>query len=105
MDKNSKAAFRPAMELSTGELASLEGKIVLLTATATKKTMRILKEQFPEISRWKTILNLPVRKNVTLVVPPPQLVSNKFEITLLPFVALMKKSHETFLVLVRGKAS
>ena len=102
LHKNSKAAFRPAMALSTGELASLDGKLILLTATATQKTLRILKDQFPEVSKWKTILNLPVRKNVTIVVPPPEIVSTKFEKTLSPFVTSMKRSQETFLVLVRG---
>ena len=105
LQKNSKAAFRPAMALSTGELASLEGKLILLTATATQKTLRILKDQFPEVSRWKTILNLPVRNNVTIVIPPPDLVSTKFEKTLSPFVTSMKNNHETFLVLVRGKCN
>ena len=102
LQKNSKAAFRPAMALSTGELASLEGKLILLTATATQKTLRILKDQFPEVLKWKTILNLPVRNNVTIVVPPPDLISTKFEKTLSPFVTSMK-NHETFLILVRGK--
>ena len=105
LDKKTKAAFRPAMALSTGELSSLEGKLVLLTATATQKTMRILKEQFPEVLKWKHLLNLPVRNNVTIVVPPPHLVLTKFEKTLLPFIARMEKNKETFLVLVRGKAT
>lgn len=74
-----------------------------MTATATKKTLRILTDQFPEVVKWKTILNLPIRSNATILVPPPELVSSKFEKTLVPFVESMKTKKETFLVLVRGK--
>ena len=98
-----KEAFRPDMALSTGELSGLGGKLLLMTATATKKTIRILQEQFPEISRWKLMLNTPIRDNVTIVVPPPHLISSKFEITLSPFITRMLSRGETYLVLVRGK--
>ena len=97
-----KQAFRPAMALSTGELSGLGGKLLLMTATATKKTMRILQDQFPEVSSWGKILNLPIRKNVTIVVPPPDLISPNFIITLCPFVRAMKEKGTTFLILVRG---
>ena len=98
-----KKAFRPAMALSTGELSGLGGKLLMMTATATKKTMRILQDQFPEVRKWKTILNLPVRKNITNLVPPPELISHKFEVTLAPFIRRMKLYDETYLIVVRGK--
>ena len=101
--KKGKSAFRPEMALSTGELSALDGKLMMMTATATKKTMRVLQDQFPEISQWKTILNLPIRKNVTILVPPPEIVSPKFETTLAPFITSMKDENLTYLILVRGK--
>ena len=102
LTKSSAPAFRPAMALSTGELSSLGGKMILMTATATKKTLRVLKDQFPEVVKWKTILNLPARPNVTILVPPPELLSSKFEKTLVPFVELMRNKLETILIIVRG---
>ena len=90
------------MALSTGELSSLGGKLLLMTATATRRTMRILQDQFPEVVRWEKILNLPIRKNVTIVVPPPDLISPNFIVTLSPFVEAMKENGLTFLILVRG---
>ena len=104
MRKGSKRAFRPAMALSTGELSGLGGKLMLMTATATKTTMRVLQDQFPEVSRWKMILNLPIRSNVTILVPPPEIISPKFETTLAPFINCMKQKDETYLVLVRGRS-
>ena len=90
------------MALSTGELSAIGGKLMMMTATATKRTMRILQEQFPEVSRWKTILNLPIRRNVTMLVPPPESISPKFETTLAPFITSMKDDNQTYLILVRG---
>ena len=90
------------MALSTGELSALGGKLVMMTATATKKTMRILQDQFPEIQKWKTILNIPIRDNVTMLVPPPEAISAKFETTLAPFITSMKDDNQTYLILVRG---
>ena len=90
------------MELSYGELSGLGGKLLMMTATATKKTLRILQDQFPEVTKWKNILNLPIRKNVTLVVPPTEIVSSRFEDTLAPFITRMKVYNETYLILVRG---
>ena len=101
--KNSKKAFRPAMALSSGELSGLCGKLLLMTATATKKTMRVLQEQFPEVSKWSLLLNLPLRNNVTILVPPPQQIPSNFEATLAPFVKRMKENKETYLVIVRGR--
>lgn len=91
------------MALSTGELSSLGGKLLLMTATATKKTMRVLMDQFPEVSKWDVILNTPARKNVTILVPPVDIISSKFEITLAPFIDDMKKENKTYLILVRGE--
>ena len=90
------------MALSTGELSGLAGKLLMMTATATKKTMRVLQDQFPEVSQWKLVLNLPLRKNVTLLVPPPELVSSSFERTLAPFINSMKQEQKTLLIIVRG---
>ena len=90
------------MELSSGELSGLGGKLLMMTATATKKTLRILQDQFPEVKKWKNILNLPIRKNVTLVVPPTEIVSPRFEDTLVPFITRMKVYNETYLILARG---
>ena len=105
LSKGAKRAFRPAMALSTGELSGLGGKLMLITATATKKTMRVLQDQFPEVSRWKMILHMPIRNNVTILIPPPEIISPKFERTLAPFINCMKqKKDETYLVLVRGKS-
>ena len=92
------------MALSTGELSSLGGKILLMTATATKKTMRVLTDQFPEVSKWEVILNPPTRKNVTIVIPPADIISSKFEITLIPFIDEMKKENKTYLILVLGES-
>ena len=103
LKKGKKRAFRPAMALSTGELSGLGGKLLLMTATATKKTMRVLQDQFPEVSKWKIILNIPNRSNVTILVPPPHLIPTNFETTLVPFVTDMKEKNTTYLILVRGR--
>ena len=102
MKRGSKQAFRPAMALSTGELSGLSGGLLLMTATATKKTIRVLQDQFPEVSRWKLILNTPFRSNVTILVPPPNIISSHFETTLAPFINRMRDMGETYLILVRG---
>ena len=90
------------MELASGELSGLGGKLLMMTATATKKTMRILQDQFPEVTKWNNILNIPIRKNVTIIVPPTESVSSRFEDTLAPFISRMKVCNETYLILVRG---
>ena len=91
------------MALSTGELSGLEGSILMMTATATEKTLRILKDQFPEINKWRTILNSPLRENVTIVVPPPEMLSSKVENLLEPFLNDIILNKKVYLVLVRGK--
>ena len=93
------------MALSTGELSSLNGKVLMMTATATKKTIRILKDQLPEISKWTMILNPPIRKNVTILVPPVEIISPKFETILTPFIQEMILERKTFLILVRGRSA
>ena len=102
LKKGRTPAFRPAMKLSTGELCALGGKLLMMTATATKITMRILKEQFPEVKKWRNILNSPMRSNVAIIVPPPTKISDRFEITLAPFIHKMKHNREICLILVRG---
>ena len=99
----SKKAFRPAMALSTGELRGLSGKLLLMTATASRKTIRILQDQFPEITKWKLLLNLPLRDNVTIVIPPPETIVNDEERLLAPFIWRMQTHDEFYLVLVRGE--
>ena len=79
--------------------------MLMMTATATKKTIRILKDQLPEISKWTMILNPPIRNNVTILVPPVEILSPKFENTLAPFIPEMKLERKTFLILVRGRFS
>ena len=90
------------MALSTGELSTIGGKLLLMTATATSKTIRILKSQFPEISKWKLSLNLPVRENVTILIPPPDIISTDFTKTMAPFINDIKVGNDTYLVIVRG---
>ena len=103
LKKGAKQAFRPDMALSTGELSGLAGKVLLMTATATTKTMRVLQDQFPEVSRWKLVLNLPLRKNITILVPPPEIVSPNYARTLIPFIASMNQDQKIHLIIVRGK--
>ena len=50
IEKQKGETFRPAMQLSTGELASLGGITLLQTATASCRTMRMLMGEFPKIS-------------------------------------------------------
>ena len=95
-------AFRPAMQLSTGELASIGGFTLLQTATASSKTVRILKEEFPEISTWNSITNVPFRSNISIIIPPPCDISSRFQVILEPFVRRMVDFGENHLVLVRS---
>ena len=73
-----------------------------MTATASKKTISILKEQFLEVSKWKTILNLPVHDNVTISTPPSNVISSDYMKILTPFIHRMIFENETYLILVRG---
>ena len=91
------------MALSSGELSSLDGKILMMTATATRKTIRVLKDQLPEISKWTMMLKPPNRKNVTILVPPVQTISTNFQTTLAPIIHTIKLEGKTTLILVRGK--
>ena len=84
-DNKKKVAFRPAMELASGELSGIGGKFILMTATASSSTRRLLMNQLPELKNWEVILNSPMRDNVSLIVPPPERVSSKFEVILEPF--------------------
>ena len=102
LQKKNAPAFRPDMELASGEMTSLGGKLLLMTATASQNTVKILKGQFPEISNWELILNLPVRDDVTILTPPSDVVPSDFVTILSPFVKRMKEHGETHLILVRG---
>ena len=51
------------------------------------------------------VLNPPIRKNVTILVPPVESISPKFETTLAPFIQTMKLDGKTFLILVRGRSA
>ena len=90
------------MALASGELSAVGGKFLFMTATATSHTIRLLMEQLPEIKDWKIILNSPMRDNITLLIPPPEILSSKFEIALLPFISRMNELGEVYLILVRG---
>ena len=100
--KKGRKAFRPAMKLSTGELASLGGITLLQTATATSRSVQLLQEEFPEITRWKKIINNPFRSNITLIIPPPHTISSKYQNTLEPFIKRMLEFGENHLILVRS---
>ena len=91
------------MALSSGELSSLKGKFIFMTATATSSTIRHLLDQVPEIKNLEFILNSPIRDNVTIVVPPVDKIPSSFELLLEPFVKRMKQQKEVYLILVRGK--
>ena len=101
--KGDKAAFRPAMALSSGQLSAIGGQMLLMTATATSRTIRLLMEEMPEIKKWRSILNSPFRDNVRILVPPPQTLSPKFEVLLEPFITRMKLMDEVYLILIRGR--
>ena len=90
------------MALSSGELSALDGTILMMTATATTSTIKILKSQMPEITHWRMMLSSPLRKKVAIIVPPPDILSSKLEILLAPFIEDMKTSKSTYLVIVRG---
>ena len=100
-----KAAFRPAMELASGELSGMSGKFLFMTATATSQTIRLLMEQLPELKSWEVILNSPMRNNITLVIPAPEILSSNFETSLQPFISRINEMNEIYLVLVRGEQS
>ena len=102
MKTKEKAAFRPAMSLTSGHLSAIGGKMLLMTATATRTTIRLLLDQLPEIRKWKMILNSPVRAGISIIVPPPDILSPKFEVSLQPFILRMKKHGESYLIIVRG---
>ena len=102
LKQGDKAAFRPAMALSSGQLSGLGGQLLLMTATATSKTIRLLMDQMPEITNWKLMFNSPFCENVTILVPPPESLSAKFEVVLEPFISRMRLEKEVFLILVRG---
>ena len=105
MDKGSKRAFRPDMSLMSGEISGLGCKVLMMTATALPRTIRMLKSQLPEISVWKDIIRAPLRSNVVMVVPMPEHLSSKVEVLLAPFITDMKKNKTTYLILVRGTHS
>ena len=91
------------MSLSTGELSSLGGSTLMMTATATSKTVSVLKERFPEIRKWTNITTSPARDNVTLVVPPPRILPSNLENMLEPFMLLSRDEGKSLLILVRGE--
>jgi hypothetical protein len=102
VEKTKGRAFRPAMQLSTGELASLGGLTLLQTATASCKTIRIMQAEFPEIKSWKKILSVPYRPNVSVIIPPTSVISGRFQDLLDPFVKRMMDFGEQHLIIVRS---
>ena len=101
-DRSDSKVFRPAMRLSNGELACLGGITLLQTATASLKTVCILKEEFPEIKKWKILASVPFRRNVTFIAPPPSAISSKFQDVLEPFIERIVDYDECHLILVRS---
>ena len=89
------------MNLSKGELSNIDGCLLLMTATASSSTVRLLKSQFPEIKSWHDVITPPLRHNVTMVVPPPKIVSSRLDVSLAPFISDMN-SGRTYLIIVRG---
>ena len=102
IEKKRGKTFRPAMQLSTGELSSLGGITLLQTATASCRTMRMLQDEFPEISTWKKILNVPFRSNITIVVPPPSRIPSRYQDILEPFIRRILDFQEPHLIIVRS---
>ena len=102
LEKKKGRTFRPAMQLSTGELASLGGITVLQTATATRRTMMMLEAEFPEVSSWKKILNIPYRSNITIIVPPSSILSSRYQDQLAPFIKRILDYDEPHLIIVRS---
>ena len=103
LSRGAKRAFRPAMSLASGELSGIDGPFLMMTATATSTTIRLLQSQLPEIRNWKNILLSPLRKNVTFIVPPPEILPSNIEALLAPFLKDMKLNNTTYLIIVRGK--
>ena len=89
------------MTLTSGELSGLSGCFLIMTATATMKTRRLLLSQIPEVHNWKNLLSPPLRDNVLLVIPPPDLLSSNMSVLLAPFVNDMIQNKKIYLVLVR----
>ena len=101
-ERSDSKAFRPAMRLSNGELACLGGITLLQTATASMKTVSILKEEFPEVKKWKIVANVPFRASVSIIAPPPSAISSKFQDVLEPFIERIVDFDECYLILVRS---
>ena len=90
------------MKLSNGELSCIKGITVLQTATASTKTVGALQDEFPEIKKWKKILSVPYRENVTIITPPSNTISSKYQDTLEPFIRRILDHGESHLILVRS---
>ena len=102
VEKKGIRTFRPAMQLSSGELASLGGITLLQTATASSKTIRLIEDEFPEISTWTKILNVPFRSNVSIIIPPSKCLPSNYRDTLAPFVTRIRDYGESHLFIVRS---
>ena len=90
------------MSLMSGELSGLSGSFLMMTATATPATRRILQSQIPEIKKWTNLLSPPLRTNVQILIPPPDSISSKVEVILAPFIQDMRLNNTTYLIIVRG---
>ena len=102
VEKRNGKTFRPAMQLSSGELACLKGVTLLQTATASSKTIRMLEDEFPEVSSWKKILNVPFRSNISIIIPPASILPSNYQDLLLPFVKRILDYDESHLFIVRS---
>ena len=57
------------MTLTSGELSALSGSFLMMTATATAKTRRLLQSQVPEVCKWNNLISPPLRDNVLMIIP------------------------------------
>ena len=76
------------MTLSSGELSALSGSFIMMTATATAKTRRILQSQVPEIRKWQNLISPPLRDNVLIFIPPPEVVPSSVSVLLAPLLKI-----------------
>ena len=66
------------------------------------RTVRLLIDELSEVKKWNLILNSPLREGVTIVIPPTELVSLKFEVSLEPLILRMRQG-EIYLVMLQRK--
>ena len=90
------------MTLTSGELSALSGSFLMMTATATAKTRRLLQSQVPEVCKWNNLISPPLRDNVLMIIPPIEILPSNVSVLLAPFAEDMKIHGKTYLIIVRG---